>query len=102
MKCPRCGKRRAIAERFPETRMVDYVECLDCGRMEELPPAVKRAFAACKRAITGYDNFLCKLIERVPDLIDLPEWNEWLDAADRWDFRARNAIARAEGKEVKK
>ena len=76
MKCPKC-----------ESDLIShpmFAECASCGHEWScLHPAVKRAFAACKRALNVAERIHPSLWES--DLV-----------------RARNALARAEGKGEKK
>ena len=105
MKCPRCkGRMNAITKSLQRP----VWECNECAvtydaTQLELPPAVRRAFRACKRQIKAgraYATVLHAHQAMRKDLTD-NEQSTILRAADRAgcaDTRALRAIARAEGK----
>ena len=104
MKCPKCGGEGVYPESVfaPNGDVNGY--CCSCDwEGVYVPPAVRRAFAACKRQIKAGRAYAIALHAHQAMRKDLTddEQSTILRAADRAgcaDTRALRAIARAEGK----
>ena len=97
MTCPKCGDNTVVVE-YSTVDAGDRA-CCCCGHQWKesvpLPPAVKRAFAACKTLATVAEHYLTGTQGR---WLGVPNDDDVLRQAKG----ARRAIARAEGKEVKR